>query len=224
MSQHYCTGEAAPREAFPSWLFGSELLPRLLPGVACLQGTRRRTRARAYTLHSPAKTGLPPPTWTSGCVPAGYPAAAGGGTAPGVRTFLTPLPCPGATLVSERAGFGGGLHRSRSSTWTAPSSSQGCRRTNRVALSRHPRFHAYVWTDQPMPPEDRPWGELRESLNEYCVAPGSSFAWGRYTPVEPFQISFWPTNADTKTSASQFQLDSARDSETGNPHHPPVIG
>ena len=82
-------------------------------------------------------------------------------------------------------------------------------------------YHLYTWVDSPMPPEDRPWGELRQSLNEYCIAPGSRFPWGRYVAPEGFQIPFWPTNTLTNTSAGLFQLDSARDSRDTEPEPPP---
>ena len=81
--------------------------------------------------------------------------------------------------------------------------------------------HYYLWTEGPMPPEDRPWGELKQSSNEYVVAPGSVYPWGSYVPTAGFQIPFWPTNADTNTSAGLFQLESARDSRVTEPEPPP---
>ena len=81
--------------------------------------------------------------------------------------------------------------------------------------------HYYLWSEGPMPPEDRPWGELRQGLNEYVVAPGSVYPWGFYTPVEPFQIPFWPTKTDTNTWASRFRLQSARNPGDREPASPP---
>ena len=101
---------------------------------------------RAYTLHSgrqdwPARRRRGPVA----AYPLATPLQQVAGLHQVQRTFLTALlPCPGATLVSERAGFGAGTPSLTILDVDRPElGSQGCRRTNRVALSRHPRgFHA----------------------------------------------------------------------------------
>ena len=219
MSQDYCT-PAAAREAFPSWLFGSSILPRLLP-------VSRLSKAPAVDPSTGQHLAFSRQDWP---------------TADDVDQWLRTrwLPrcnrwqdctrCRDLPDSSPTAGCNLGVRAGR--LWRgAPSLTildvdrpelfPGLPEGHQGGLVSTPRgFHAYFWTEAPMPPEDRPWGELRESLNEYCVAPGSSFAWGRYTPVEPFQIPFWPTNADTNTSVGEFQLQSNPETrDTGSPRH-----
>ena len=217
MSQDYCTAAAAPREAFPGWLFSSSILPRLLP-VAL------DSKAPAVDpdtgLHL-AFTRTEWPTdddvdqwlrtrWLPRCsrwrdctrcrdLPDASPRP---GCNLGLRSGRLWRGAPSLTIFDvDRADQFGGVPQGQESGF----------------VSTPHGFHLYGWVDQPLPPEDRPWGELRQGLNEYVVAPGSVYPWGRYTPVEPFQISFWRT----KNYAGLFQLQSNPETQDTEPAPPP---
>lgn len=207
MSQDYCTA-AAPREAFPGWLFDPELLPRLLPVSLASKAPAVSPDTGLHLAFSRSEW----PTdddvdqwlrtrWLPRCnrwrdctrcrdLPD---ASSKPGCNLGVRTGRLWRGAPSLTIFDvDRPALFPELPEDQQS--------------GRVETPHG--FHVYQWREGPMPPEDRPWGELRESLNEYCVAPGSTYPWGSYVPAEGFQIPFWSTNADTNTSGAWSQLQS----------------
>ena len=221
MSQsHYIPPQTA-RQGYPDWLFGPELLPRLLP-------VSRLSKAPAVDPSTGQHVAFSRQEWPTAddvdqwlrtrwlprcnrwrdctrCVdlPDTSPMP---GCNLGVRSGRLWRGAPSLTIIDvDHPHLFGGVPQSQES--------------GRVVTPHGD--HYYLWTDAPMPPEDRPWGELKESTREYVVAPGSVYPWGSYVPTAGFQIPFWPTNADTNTSASQFQLDSARDSGDREPAPPP---
>ena len=223
MSQDYFTAPQLDRQGFPDWLFDPSILPRLIP-VAALskapvvdpetgrhlafsrqdwptagdvdQWFRTRWLPRCNKWRDCARCrDLPDSSPTAGCNL-------------GVRSGRLWRGAPSLTIIDvDRVDRFPGLPEGQES--------------GRVETPRG--FHLYGWSESPMPPEDRPWGELRQGLNEYVVAPGSVYPWGSYVPAAGFQIGFWP-NADTNTSASRFQLDSARGSRVTEPEPPPRNG
>ena len=224
MSQHYSKPSKAAPQAFPDWLFGSELVPRLLPislaskapavdpetGLHLAFGrqdwptgddvdqwfrTRWLPRCRNWRDCTRCRD-LPDSSPTAGCNL-------------GIRSGRLWRGAPGLTILDvDRADRFPGVPEGQES--------------GRVETPRG--FHLYLWTEAPMPPEDRPWGELRESLNEYVVAPGSVYPWGSYVPTAGFQIPFWRTNTSTNTSAELFQVQSIPASGDRKPIPPPRYG
>ena len=219
MSQDYFTSAAVAGQHFPDWLFDPSILPRLLPvaldskAPAVDPGTgqhlafsrqwptaddvdqwlRTRWLPRCDRWRDCAKCRDIDDTPTVGCNL-------------GVRSGRLWRGAPSLTIIDvDRPQMFPGLpHGQESGLVSTPHGA-----------------HYYLWTEGPMPPEDRPWGELKQSSNEYVVAPGSHYPWGSYVPTAGFQIPFWPTNADANTSAGLFQLESARGSGVTESEPPP---
>ena len=218
MSQTYYTRPQIAGQDFPDWLFDPWILPRLLP-VALdskapavnpdtglhLAFTRQDWAATADVDQWFRTRWLPRCSKWQDCtrcanLPDTSPMP---GCNLGIRAGRLWRGTPSLTILDvDRPELFPGL----------PEGQQGGR------VSTPHGYHVYGWTESPMPPEHRSWGELRQGPNEYVVAPGSSYSWGRYTPVEPFQISFWP-NADRNTPPSWSQLQS--DPKPGNTEPPP---
>ena len=74
MSQDYSKPSKTARQAFPEWLFGRKSSPGCFPWHVSPRRPASPPRP-VSTLHSPARTGPPPRTWTSGFVPSGFRAA-----------------------------------------------------------------------------------------------------------------------------------------------------
>ena len=221
MSQHYCTGAAAPREAFPGWLFSSSILPRLLP-VAL------DTKAPAVDPDTGLHLAFSRTEWPADddvdqwLRTRWLPRCNGWRTCSRCSGLPDASPVPGCNL-GVRAGR---LWRGAPSLTILdvdrpelfPELPQG---QESGFVSTPHGFHLYSWVDQPLPPEDRPWGELKQGLGEYVVAPGSVYPWGSYVPAAGFQIPFWRTNTSTNTSAELFQVQSIPASGDRKPIPPP---
>ena len=194
MSQSHYTPPQVARQDFPNWLFDPSILPRLLP-VALdskapavnpdtglhLAFTRQDWPKDAADVDQWFRTRwLPRCSKWQDCprckdLPDTSPMLLKGCNL-GVRAGRLWRGTPSLTIMDvDRPELFPGLPEALQS--------------GRVLTPRG--YHIYTWTESPMPPEGRPWGELRQGLNEYVVAPGSVYPWGRYTPVEPFQIPFW---------------------------------
>ena len=200
MSQDYFTSAAVAGQHFPDWLFGPSILSRLLPVALASKAPvvdpetgqhlafSRQNWPTAEDVDQWLRT-----RWLPRCdrwrdctrcreLPDDSPMP---GCNLGIRSGRLWRGAPSLTVmdIDHPHLFGGVPHGQESGRVETPHG-----------------FHIYGWVDSPMPPEDRPWGELRESLNEYVVAPGSVYPWGSYTPIEPFQIPFWRTNTSAGLS------------------------
>ena len=221
MSQGYFTAPAAPRQAFPDWLFGPSIVHRLLPVSRLSKAPvvdpdtglhlafSRQDWPTADDIDQWLRTRWLPRcrNWQhcSKCKDLSDDSPAVGCNL-GIRSGRLWRGTPSLTIFDvDRVDLFGGVPQGQES--------------GRVATPHG--YHLYGWSESPMPPEDRPWGELKQGLGEYVVAPGSSYPWGSYVPVEGFQIPFWSTNDGANTSAGLFRLDSVPESRDREPAPPP---
>ena len=223
MSQDYSKPSKTARQAFPEWLFGPEILSRLLP-------VARLSKAPCVSPETGQHLAFSRQDWpTAEDVDQWF------------RTLWLPRcdrwrDCAKCRDIDDTPTVGCNLGVRSGRLWRgAPSLTvvdvdrvdqfPGLPHGQESGLVSTPHgAHYYLWTEGPMPPEDRPWGELKEGPNAYVVAPGSSYPWGAYVPAEGFQIPFWPTNASTNTSAALFQLESAQNPGETETAPPPVLG
>ena len=202
MSQDYFTSAAAAGQHFPDWLFGPSIVPRLLP-------VARLSKAPVVDPSTGLHLAFSRQDWsTTADVDQWFrtrwlPRCKKWQDCTRCRDLPDTSPMPGCNLGVRAGRLLRGTPSLTILDVDRPELFPGLPEGQESGQVWTPRgFHIYTWTESPMPPEeDRSWGELRQGPNEYVVAPGSVYPWGRYTPVEPFQISFWP-NADAKTPPS----------------------